>query len=885
MADGSSRTKTILSGGLPSGPRRNSLNFVRAFAVAIALSFGLAALFGPTVAGADAAQQKYVNQAKKKCKKKKGQAKQKCVRNTANRLQKEADQRKEKNNPGVTIRTTEYGIPRIVADSFRGLGFGHGFALARENICSMADIYTTVRGERSKYFGPNGTYEGGTNLDSDFFYKRVIAEGTVNKLLSLKGVNAVKPEVREMIAGYVKGYNRYLDNVGVANLPDETCKGEPWVKKISESDAYMRFYQLVIYGSSGALIPQIANSQPPAGVADAGDRTPASAPIETEESEVYTDFENAAMGSNAVGLGSESTSTGKGMLFGNPHFPWTGQRRFFESQLTIPGKLNVSGGSLIGSPVVLIGHTGTLAWSHTVSTARRFATIYLELKPGDPTTYRMPDGTERKVKATTVDVQVKQEDGSLATESRTLYSTEFGPVITSVPGAPAIFTWTNSRIISLLDPNAESFRVMNHFLGANRSKSVSQLASVLKNIQGVPWVNTIAADSTGKALYSDIGVVPNINDEKVAECIRDGAASPYAAVWNLAQVATLDGTRNGCQPTKSPEAVVKGILPVNELPLQIRDDYTSNMNDSFWLSNPEAPITGIPRIVGNTDSTRSLRTRNGLTQVAERLAGTDGQEGDKFTLPQVQSMLTNGDNYGAELLLDQVVTYCTNNPVLAPTTGDPVDVSAACAALASYGATDTLDDPGAVLWRRIAGRLSINSAATYTNPFDLQDPVNTPNGLNTSATTLPRAIADTVKEFQAATPPIPFDAELRDYQFVTKKGERIPVPGGPGELGVYNAMSMPRNATTGEYTSVSNGTSFVINASLTGAKCPEVRTLLTYSQAATNEASPYYDDQTRLYSEGGWVVDRFCSSQQTADPNLKVRKLNGGAKSINKGGW
>ena len=31
---------------------------------------------------------------------------------------------KELNRPGVTIRTTEYGIPRITADSWRGLGYG-----------------------------------------------------------------------------------------------------------------------------------------------------------------------------------------------------------------------------------------------------------------------------------------------------------------------------------------------------------------------------------------------------------------------------------------------------------------------------------------------------------------------------------------------------------------------------------------------------------------------------------------------------------------------------------------------------------------------------------------------------------------------------------------
>ena len=38
-------------------------------------------------------------------------------------------------------------------------------------------------------------------------------------------------------------------------------------------------------------------------------------------------------------------------------------------------------------PLILIGHTFTMAWSHTVSTAFRFTPIQLTLVPGDPTAY------------------------------------------------------------------------------------------------------------------------------------------------------------------------------------------------------------------------------------------------------------------------------------------------------------------------------------------------------------------------------------------------------------------------------------------------------------------------------------------------------------------
>ena len=783
----------------------------------------------------------------------------------------------------ATIRWTEYGIPRIEADDYRSLGYGYGYSLAEQNICSMADIYTTVRGERSKFFGPGASYEGINNRDSDFFFKQAIAENKVENLLASK-TDAPKAGVRAMVWGYVKGYNAWLRETGVNAIPDQTCVGEPWVQEISERDAYLRFYQLSLYASAGELISKIVNAQPPG----SGKRTAEGAlvpRVSTRRGGFLGQSEDQALGSNAVALGSEATSTGKGMLFGNPHFPWQGQRRFFQAQLTIPGKLNVSGSSLLGSPVVLIGHTEKLAWSHTVSTARRFAVMQSETSLADPTTYFTPDGQARKMTATEVTIEVKREDGSIEEESRTLYSTAYGQILTGLPqaGAENLYPWSQGQVFSLIDPNARSFRYLNHFFEVNHAQQIKGedgLEGILKRNQGVPWVNTIGADSTGKALYADIGVVPNVDDEKWAEC---GLAA-FSFVWDSAKIATLDGTKQGCAPADSPGAVAPGILPNEKLPLQIRNDYTSNMNDSFWLSNPEAPITGIPSIVGNVDSARSLRTRNGLTQIAERLAGTDGEQGNKFTLPQVQNMLTNNRNYSAELLAADMVSFCQSKPTMSRLNGSTVDVSAACGVLAEYDLTDNLDSEGTLLWRRIAGRLPLTSAGLYLTPFSLGNPVNTPSVLNL-AFTLPgqavsaaeAAMAETVHEFNTRTPQMPFDATLSEYQYVTRNGERIPIPGGPGGIGVYNVITASRNSNTGEYDNVVHGTSFVINASLDGSKCPDVKTILAYSQAATNSASPNYDDQTKLFSDYGWVEDRFCLNQQLADPGLRTEKLNGGA--------
>ena len=151
--------------------------------------------------------------------------------------------------------------------------------------------------------------------------------------------------------------------------------------------------------------------------------------------------------------------------------------------------------------------------------------------------------------------------------------------------------------------------------------------------------------------------------------------------------------------------------------------------------------------------------------------------------------------------------------------------------------------------------------------------VNTPNGLNTSNPNVQRALADAVTDLTSNG--IPLDATLRDYQYEMRGGEKIPIHGGPGTLGDFNAINVTWTPPKG-YPDVQHGSSFVMAASL-GKGCPKARTILTYSQSA-NPDSPYFADQTRMFSNKQWVLDRFCAKQIKRDPKLRVQRLNGGVK-------
>ena len=54
------------------------------------------------------------------------------------------------------IQRTEFGIPHITADNYKGLGYGVGYAFAEDNICSLARELIVARGESMLYLGDDG---------------------------------------------------------------------------------------------------------------------------------------------------------------------------------------------------------------------------------------------------------------------------------------------------------------------------------------------------------------------------------------------------------------------------------------------------------------------------------------------------------------------------------------------------------------------------------------------------------------------------------------------------------------------------------------------------------------------------------------------------------
>jgi acyl-homoserine-lactone acylase len=721
----------------------------------------------------------------------------------------------------------------------------------------------TVRGERSRCFGPDATYTWranssvNKNLESDFVFQRIIDTRVVEGLIARTPPNGPRPEVRELVRGYTAGYNRYLRETGVAKLPDPACRGQAWVRPIEEIDVYRRFYQLALLASTGVALDGIGGAQPPTPPLNGG-----SLPVAADFDALKDRLPLGGIGSNAVALGRDKTATGTGMLLGNPHFPWDGAERFYQAHPTIPGKIDVSGGSLFGVPLVLIGHTRGLAWSHTVSTAFRFTPFELTLVRGSPTTY-LVDGQPHEMTADTVTVQARTPGGGLEPRTRTLYSTRYGPLFTSLLGMP-LFPWTPAKAFALGDANAGNFRYLNHFFETDLAQSTRAYDAVLRRNQGIPWVNSIGADSRGEAYYADISVVPHVTDAQAQTCNTALGQGTFQAL----RLPVLDGARSACNWGSDADAVQPGTFGPSHMPSLFRADYVTNSNDSYWLSNPKQPLTGFSRIIGDEDTERTLRTRLGLIMTGTGL----------FSLATLQQTVFNNRQYAGELWRDATVQMCRATPVM-PGTSGPVDVSEACDVLARWNVRDDSDSRGALLFRRFAERVLELPGGGFSTPYSSGDPVNTPRGLLTEDPAVRRALADAVQELRDLK--LPLGGRLGDVQSEARGGERIPIHGGPGTAGVFNAINVrAADLTAGKgYETVPHGSSFVQAVSFVDGPCPvKPRTILTYSQSA-NARSPFFADQTRMYSRKQWNPVPFCRADVLAQ-TVSTTRLGPGTACV-----
>lgn len=770
------------------------------------------------------------------------------------------------------LRRTEYGIPHIQAEDWGSLGYGFGYAYAQDNFCVVMREVVFATGRSAELMG-----EAEGDVNSDFLMRMINGD---RESFRESFYDPMPEFAKELSRGYVAGIQRYLEETGVENLPtgDWGCRNAPWVYAFDEVDLLMFQRRISLQGSSGNGIfsgAMLAATGPDSAGANAA--AASAAPAKGLRQQMQTDLRRAArqlrpvdLGSNALALGAQATQSGAGLLLGNPHQPWFGAGAWYQVHLTLPGVYDVAGVSLHGYPFIGIGFNRDLAWTHTVSFANRFSLYELKLNPDNPLEYSY-EGQWRPIEARTVTIQVKTDGGELESRSRDFYHSHYGPVINLRDVSPLLDGWPmfNGSVLAFKDANLNTAqRGVELWIEKGQAGSLDEYVAALASI-GNPLFHDLAADRNGDAFYGEISAIPLLTQAQLDDCI-EGAVGPLLAAATTNVILSLDGSRAACEWGDSPEAPAgTGLYPSSALP-QIRTrDYVGNSNNGYWLSDANNPLEGFPTImgpVGYEGRQQFLRTRLGHIMVAERKAASDGlSDTPLFDLATLKGLMYANRVYGAEVVLDDVLTICDDEAA--------AEVMPACEALANWDRRVNLDSRGAQVftefWAYIRSQLGndfqnvVQSDTFWREDFDAANPLHTPAGIDVAIAEnrvlVIAALAEAIARLEAAG--VSLAAPWGEVQVLERNQQRVPIHGGRGNMGVYGAISASLKA--GGYVNPTSGNSYIQAVTWDESECPIADVILVPSQS-TDPDSPHFADQTELYAQKQWVRFPFCEADIAA---------------------
>ncbi|MBW7472484.1 penicillin acylase family protein [Marinobacter sp. F4218] len=805
----------------------------------------------------------------------------------------------------ATIRRTTGGVPHITADNLKSAAFGHGYAQAQDNVCVLAEAIVKARSERAKYFGPG---PDDINIINDFSYKaQKILSGAEAEFSSLSD------ESKALIEGFAEGYNKFVAETDPADLPTE-CRDQPWVKPITPVDLFAHYRVVGQYASGalfatgavflavppeGAVAPQVVAQTSSDDSGQLARRIAANARVSAEQAD---NFQDMGLASNAWGIGKELSESGKGALLANPHFPYTGHRRLYQVQMTVPGYLNTMGAGLLGTAIPLINFNENLGWSHTVTTSRRFTLYELTLKSGDNLTY-IKDGEERPITSETFQVEVFNGSPTPTVLERKFYYSEYGPMLSANAvtqgGLP---TWgADGTAYTYRDANAGTTKLLDTWLQMSRAKNLEEFQQVFRDCGTTFWTNSTYADDEGNAFYIDSSSVPNLSDAALAVVqFKRQASEAYNQLFN-AGLTLLDGDTSRDDWV---EGECDGLVPYDDKPKLLRADWVQNSNDSYWSTNPAQFLTGYSPLFGPEESELGPRTRLGITMLQNPLSAGPvsptaplpaGQDG-KFGAEDLVNVIYNNRAWYTDEFLAELRTRCTAIGATAVNlpSGGSRTVDEACGVLQSWDGLYNVDSVGAHVFRVFIANYRDSFASDLTVAFDPTEPVNTPSTPSSTGEGGPddvmlQALAVGLETLDSVN--IAYDVALGSVQYYQPSGGALPgLPGGslsggtPSDLGnsfpwhggdgsvdgAFNAIGVvtdnfaqdtrfPRVAPStientaglsdapGEGWKMARGTSWHFGLEFTD-NGPEAFGLISYSQS-TDSASPFFNDQSLRYSE------------------------------------
>jgi acyl-homoserine-lactone acylase len=543
---------------------------------------------------------------------------------------------------GVELLWDRYGVPHIFARHERGLGYGFGWAQMEAHANLILRLYGEARGRAAEYWGAE--YE-----PQDTWIRQM----------------GIVANARAWYAAQDAGFRRYLDafaaglNAWAIAHRDEIPDSLEAVLPLTPMDVLAHGQRVLV--TSFVTGPERVRPAARAWQAGraGGDGGDASA---------------AAAGSNAWAIGPRRTANRRAILVANPHLPWAGFFTFFEAQLVAPG-INVSGATLVGTPVIAIGFNDRVGWTHTVNTYDGQDLYELTVEGNG---YRW-NGAVRDFETRVETLAVKGRDGRLARKPLTIRSSVHGPVVAERPGKALAL-----RVAGLDRPGA-----WKQWWDMGRARSLSEFRTALGAMQ-IPMFTVMYADRDGHIMHLFGGLTP----------VRPSGD------WGFWQ-GVVRGDTSGTLWT---DYHALGDLPVVTDP---PSGWLQNANDPPWTTTFPAAL--------DPDSFPAYMAPRGMAFRPQRSAEL-AMGDDRLTFDEVVERKHDTRMALADRLLDDLLAAVRQRGGALP--------QDAAGVLAAWDRTADSASRGGVLfaaWWRALARVSRESP--FAVPWDPARPLTTPDGL------------------------------------------------------------------------------------------------------------------------------------------------------------
>ncbi|MCB0078247.1 MAG: penicillin acylase family protein [Anaerolineales bacterium] len=395
----------------------------------------------------------------------------------------------------VEIRRDEWGVPHIYASTLHDAFFAQGVVHAQDRLWQMDFQRRVGLGQLSEMLGDAA-------VDTDRFLRTI---GTHRA--AQQDWEAVTGDARVALEAYAEGVNAYLATDPPLPLEytllqlDEVAPWEPvhslaWAKMMQWDLSDNWSEELLRLRMSAALGAETTARLLQDGTIVGSNELP----MLTDSATSLTlprwlqGGARRERGSNAWAISADRTASGRPILENDPHMTPAMPSPWYLVGLHAPG-LEVAGGSLPGTPAVVIGHNADVAWGVTTLYIDS-QDLFVERLSDDGTAYEF-QGEMRPVVERTETINIKGGEPL----TFTVRETQHGPLINEVVDGlqqPVAFQWWATQ---------QPTHLFQAVMGLQQATSTDVALSALEMWDSPPQ-NIMLADRQGRIAFQAAGALP-----------------------------------------------------------------------------------------------------------------------------------------------------------------------------------------------------------------------------------------------------------------------------------------------------------------------------------------------------------------------------------------